>query len=111
MTNDGNIVNKILRAGNNHEKEYIVTINKVITSEFLQKMSQGIPILGTITKKCSIQKINDYTFKIILTQGLNRQIRRMCEYLGYKVTKLKRTRIMNVNLDRLETGQWRELTK
>jgi len=111
LTNDGNIVNKILRAGNNHEKEYIVTINKVITSEFLQKMSQGIPILGTITKKCSIQKINDYTFKIILTQGLNRQIRRMCEYLGYKVTKLKRTRIMNVNLDRLETGQWRELTK
>ncbi|WP_457617547.1 23S rRNA pseudouridine(2604) synthase RluF [Lutibacter sp.] len=110
LTNDGDIVNKILRAGNNHEKEYIVTVNKAITSEFLQKMSQGIPILGTVTKKCSIKKINDYTFKIILTQGLNRQIRRMCEYLGYKVTTLKRTRIMNVNLDRLETGQWRELT-
>ncbi|WP_457609924.1 23S rRNA pseudouridine(2604) synthase RluF [Lutibacter sp.] len=110
LTNDGDIVNKILRAGNNHEKEYVVTVNKVITFEFLQKMSQGIPILGTVTKKCSIQKINDYTFKIILTQGLNRQIRRMCEYLGYKVTKLKRTRIMNVNLSNLKIGEWRELT-
>ncbi len=110
LTNDGDIVNKILRAGNNHEKEYIVTVNKVITSEFLQKMSQGIPILGTVTKKCTIEKLTDFKFKIVLTQGLNRQIRRMCEFLDYEVTKLKRTRIMNVNLDRLETGQWRELT-
>jgi len=110
LTNDGNIVNKILRAGNNHEKEYIVTVNKAITSEFLQKMNQGIPILGTVTKKCTIEKLTDFKFKIVLTQGLNRQIRRMCEFLDYEVSKLKRTRIMNVNLDCLETGQWRELT-
>lgn len=110
LTNDGDIVNKILRAGNNHEKEYIVTVNQKITPEFIQKMGNGIPILGTITKKCTVEKLNDFTFKIVLTQGLNRQIRRMCEYLEYEVTKLKRTRIMNVNLNNLEVGQWRELT-
>ena len=110
LTNDGDIVNKILRAGNNHEKEYVVTIDKKITDEFISKMGAGIPILGTVTKKCKVEKINDFVFKIILTQGLNRQIRRMCEYLGYEVTKLNRTRIMNVNLDKLKIGDWRELT-
>lgn len=111
LTNDGDIVNKILRAGNNHQKEYIVTVNKEITEEFLKKMSNGIPILGTVTKKCQVEKINKYVFKIILTQGLNRQIRRMCEYLDYEVTKLKRTRIMNVSLDGIKYGEWRELTQ
>ena len=110
LTNDGDIVNKILRAGNNHEKEYIVSVNNIITPEFIEKMSNGIPILGTVTKKCSVERINKNTFKIILTQGLNRQIRRMCEYLNYEVTKLKRTRIMNVHLERLAEGGWRELT-
>lgn len=110
LTNDGDIVNKILRAGNNHQKEYFVTVDKQITDSFIKKMSNGIPILGTVTKKCSIEKISNYVFKIILTQGLNRQIRRMCEYLGFKVTKLKRTRIMNVNLGKLKVGEWRELT-
>lgn len=110
LTNDGDIVNKILRAGNNHEKEYIVSVNQPITSEFIQKMSNGIPILGTVTKKCIVEMVNKTTFKIILTQGLNRQIRRMCEYLNYEVTKLKRTRIMNVHLERLAEGAWRELT-
>ncbi len=110
LTNDGDIVNKILRAGNNHEKEYIVTVNKPITERFLQRMRNGVPILGTITKKCKIEKINNTTFKIILVQGLNRQIRRMCEYLDYKVTTLKRTRIMNVRLKGLKVGEWRELS-
>jgi 23S rRNA pseudouridine2604 synthase len=110
LTNDGDIVNKILRAGNNHEKEYIVTVNKPITSEFIHKMSNGIPILGTVTKKCYVAQINEFTFKIVLVQGLNRQIRRMCEYLGYEVVKLNRTRIMNVRLDKLKVGDWRELT-
>jgi 23S rRNA pseudouridine2604 synthase len=110
LTNDGDIVNKILRAGNNHEKEYVVTVNKPINAEFANKMSNGIPILGTITKKCKVTLLNDFTFNIILTQGLNRQIRRMCEYLGYEVTKLQRTRIMNVNLGTLKLGEWRELT-
>lgn len=110
LTNDGDIVNKILRAGNNHEKEYVVTVTKTITDTFIEKMSNGIPILGTITKKCTVEKLTNFTFKIILTQGLNRQIRRMCEYLDYEVTKLKRTRIMNVNLGNLTIGQWRELT-
>jgi len=111
LTNDGDIVNKILRAGNNHEKEYIVTVDKVIDDRFVQKMSNGIPILGTVTKKCKVEKISNYVFKITLTQGLNRQIRRMCEYLGYEVKKLKRTRIMNVSLAGLKYGDWRELTK
>ncbi len=110
LTNDGDIVNKILRAGNNHEKEYIVGVNKAITTDFIRKMGNGIPILGTVTKKCKVEKINDFTFKIILTQGLNRQIRRMCEYLDYKVTRLKRTRIMNVSLGDLPIGKWRELS-
>ncbi|WP_223447022.1 23S rRNA pseudouridine(2604) synthase RluF [Polaribacter litorisediminis] len=111
LTNDGDIVNKILRAGNNHEKEYFVSVNKVITDDFIQKMGNGIPILGTITQKCLVEKISAKIFKIVLTQGLNRQIRRMCEYLGYEVTKLKRTRIMNIDLGYLQTGDWRELTE
>lgn len=110
LTNDGDIVNKILRAGNNHEKEYIVSVDKPITDDFIKKMSNGIPILGTVTKKCTVVKVSETTFKIILVQGLNRQIRRMCEYLSYEVTKLKRTRIMNVALNNLKTGDWRELT-
>ncbi|WP_405607400.1 23S rRNA pseudouridine(2604) synthase RluF [Polaribacter sp. Asnod1-A03] len=111
LTNDGDIVNKILRAGNNHEKEYFVSVNKSITEDFIQKMGSGIPILGTVTKNCLVEKISDKIFKIVLTQGLNRQIRRMCEYLDYEVTKLKRTRIMNVELGYLQTGDWRELTE
>jgi len=110
MTNDGDIVNKILRAGNNHEKEYIVTVNKKITSEFIHKMSKGVPILDTITKKCTVIKVSDTTFKIILTQGLNRQIRRMCDYLGYEVRKLKRIRIMNISLANLKIGEYRTFT-
>jgi len=110
LTNDGDIVNKILRAGNNHEKEYLVTVTQKITDGFIQKMSSGIPILGTLTKNCKVEKLTDFTFKIILTQGLNRQIRRMCEYLNYEVTKLKRIRIMNVNLGTLNVGEWRDLT-
>ena len=110
LTNDGDIVNKILRAGNKHEKEYIVSVDKKITPQFVKKMSAGIPILDTVTKKCKVKQLNDHTFKIILTQGLNRQIRRMCKYLGYEVSSLKRTRIMNVHLGNLKIGQWRELT-
>jgi len=110
LTNDGDIVNKILRAGNNHEKEYFVSVDKSITDDFIEQMANGIPILGTVTKRCFIEKVSDKIFKIILTQGLNRQIRRMCEFLDYEVTKLKRTRIMNVELGYLQTGDWRELT-
>ena len=110
LTNDGDIVNKILRARNNHEKEYIVTVNKPITRDFVQKMSNGVPILDTVTRKCVVEKLGTNTFKIILTQGLNRQIRRMAEYLDYRVTKLKRVRIMNIKLD-VPVGQWRDLTK
>lgn len=110
LTNDGDIVNKILRAKNGHEKEYIVGVNKLITDDFLNRMRNGIPILNTLTKKCKAEKIDSHTFKIILTQGLNRQIRRMCEYLDYQVTSLKRIRIMNVSLD-VPVGQWRYLTK
>lgn len=108
LTNDGDIVNKILRAKNNHEKEYIVTVDRMITSDFIRKMGNGIPILGTITNKCEVEAIGKYKFRIVLTQGLNRQIRRMCEYLGYNVTKLKRIRIMNIPLD-LPIGKWRDL--
>ena len=111
LTNDGDIVNKILRAGNNHEKDYVVKVDKSITDDFIKKMSNGIPILGTVTKKCKVTKISTNTFQIVLTQGLNRQIRRMCEYLGYEVLKLQRTRIMNVNLEHLKVGDWRELTE
>lgn len=110
LTNDGDIVNKILRAGNNHEKEYIVTVDKPITNKFIKDMSNGVPILDTVTKKCFAEKISKYKFKIILTQGLNRQIRRMCSYLEYNVVKLKRIRIMNVTLENLPIGKWRYLT-
>ena len=109
LTDDGDIVNKILRARNNHEKEYIVTVNRPLTSNFLERMSLGVPILDTITKKCEVERLGKFDFKIILTQGLNRQIRRMCEYLGYEVINLIRTRIMNVVLD-IPTGEWRDLT-
>ena len=109
MTNDGDIVNKILRARNNHEKEYIVTVNKLITDRFIEKMGSGIPILDTVTKKCKVEQISKTVFRIILTQGLNRQIRRMCEYLGYEVTALKRTRIINITLD-VPVGRYRDLT-
>lgn len=110
LTNDGDIVNKILRAGNNHDKEYIVTVNKPINDEFIKRMGNGIKILGKITKKCPVNKEGDKTFRIILTEGMNRQIRRMCEALGYKVTKLKRIRIMNIKLGKLKVGEWRNLT-
>jgi 23S rRNA pseudouridine2604 synthase len=109
LTNDGDIVNKILRARNNHEKEYEVTVNKLITKEFIKKMGNGIPILDTVTRKCFVKQTGAYTFTIILTQGLNRQIRRMCEYLDYRVTKLKRVRIMNISLD-VPIGKWRYLS-
>ena len=110
LTNDGDIVNKILRARNNHEKEYVVTVNKPITDEFIEKMGSGVPILDTVTKKCFVKQIHKNQFRIILTQGLNRQIRRMCEYLDYRVVKLKRIRIMNIELD-TKVGRYRDLTK
>ncbi|MBT6568408.1 MAG: 23S rRNA pseudouridine(2604) synthase RluF [Flavobacteriales bacterium] len=109
LTNDGDIVNKILRAHNKHEKEYVVQVNKPITHEFVKRMQNGIPILDTVTRKCTVKQTHKQEFRIVLTQGLNRQIRRMCEYLGYRVTRLKRVRIMNVNLD-TKVGQWRHLT-
>jgi 23S rRNA pseudouridine2604 synthase len=110
LTNDGDIVNKILRASNNHEKEYIVTVDKAITPEFIKKMGGGVPVLDTITKKCYIRQEGNKRFRIVLTQGLNRQIRRMCEYLGYDVIKLTRVRIMNVSLGSLQPGKWRYFT-
>ncbi|NMR33987.1 23S rRNA pseudouridine(2604) synthase RluF [Chryseobacterium aquaticum] len=110
LTNDGDIVNKILRAQNNHEKEYLVRVDKPLNTKFLDKMRNGVPILDTVTKKCEVERIDDMTFRIVLTQGLNRQIRRMCEYLGYEVKKLKRIRIMNIKLD-LPLGKWRDLTE
>lgn len=110
LTSDGDIVNKILRAENAHDKEYIVTVDKPISERFVERMSRGVPILGTITDPCRVIPQGKYVFKIILTQGLNRQIRRMCEYLGYEVQKLKRVRIMNVDLTGLKPGQWRDLT-
>ncbi len=110
LTDDGDIVNKILRARNHHEKEYIVKVDKPIDDKFVKQMSTGVPILETITRECVVEQIGRYTFKIILTQGLNRQIRRMCEYLGYEVTKLKRVRIMNVELD-IPVGKWRDITE
>ena len=109
LTSDGDIVNKILRAKYNHEKEYLVTVNKEINADFLKRMSNGIPILDTITRKCEVVQLDRNRFKIILTQGLNRQIRRMCEYLDYKVVKLKRVRIMNIRLN-TPMGKWRYLT-
>jgi 23S rRNA pseudouridine2604 synthase len=110
LTNDGDIVNKILRAKNNHEKEYVVTVNKPLTADFIKKMGNGVPILDTVTNRCKVEQLKKYEFKIILTQGLNRQIRRMCEYFGYKVLKLNRVRIMNVSLD-VPVGEWRDLTQ
>lgn len=110
LTDDGDIVNKILRASNNHEKEYIVTVDTPISQTFIERMSKGIPILDTVTRKCEVKRLSTYEFKIVLTQGLNRQIRRMCEYLNYEVTALKRVRIMNIKLD-IPVGEYRELTK
>ena len=110
LTSDGDIVNKILRARNNHEKEYIVEVNKPIDARFVKRMGNGIPILGTVTRKCVVEQLGPKRFRIVLTQGLNRQIRRMCEFLGYKVTRLKRIRIMNIALD-LPVGKWRDLSK
>ncbi len=110
LTNDGDIVNKILRAGNNHEKEYVVTVSKPVTPEFIKGMAGGVPILGTMTRKCFVEQTAKNGFRIILTQGLNRQIRRMCEYFGYSVMSLKRVRIMNINLGRLKTGDYRNVT-
>ncbi|MFA5046973.1 MAG: 23S rRNA pseudouridine(2604) synthase RluF [Paludibacter sp.] len=111
MTNNGDIVNKILRAGNKHEKEYLVTVNKPITDLFIEKMGNGVPMLGETTKKCKVVKESVYTFRIVLIQGLNRQIRRMCEYFEYEVLKLERIRIMNINLKGIPTGEWRQLEK
>lgn len=110
LTNDGDMVNKILRAGNKHEKEYVVTVNKPLTEAVIQGMSNGVPMLGVVTKKCKIVQEGPNTFRIVLIQGLNRQIRRMCEHYGYEVTKLERVRIMNINLKGLPLGDWRDLT-
>ena len=110
LTNDGDIVNDILRVENNHEKEYLVTVNRPITSQFIKRMSNGLPILGTKTKKCIVERRGKMGFKIILTQGLNRQIRRMCEFLDYRVVTLKRVRIMNIHLGNLKAGRWRNLS-
>ena len=111
LTNDGDIVNKILREGNNHEKEYVVTVDKPITGEFLKKMASGVSIMGTKTKPCIVREAGDKRFKIILTQGLNRQIRRMCENMRYRVITLKRIRIMNISLGNLPAGAWRYLNQ
>lgn len=111
MTNDGDIVNEILRSENQHEKEYIVSVDKPITPEFVKKMSEGVKILGTTTLPCKVEQLSKYDFQITLTQGLNRQIRRMCEVLGYNVYRLQRTRIMNIQLGKLPPGQWRDLSK
>lgn len=111
LTNQGELVNKMMRAGNCHEKEYLVTVDKPVTDDFIRKMSCGVPILGTVTRKCHVEKTGEKSFCIILTQGLNRQIRRMCEYLGYRVKRLKRVRVMNLELGSLPAGQYREATK
>lgn len=111
LTNDGDIVNEILRSENQHEKEYIVSVDRPITPEFLKQMSEGVKILDTVTLPCKVEQLSKYDFKIILTQGLNRQIRRMCEALGYNVYRLQRIRIMNIQLDNLPVGQWRYLSK
>ena len=111
LTNDGDIVNKILRASNNHEKEYIVTVDRPITQDFIDKMGNGVPVLDAITNKCFVEQLNKRTFKIILTQGLNRQIRRMCEYFDYNVVALQRVRIMNILLEDTPVGEWRYLSE
>ena len=108
LTNQGELVNKMMRAGNCHEKEYLVTVDKPVTDDFIKKMSSGVPILGTVTRKCQVEKTGKKTFRIILTQGLNRQIRRMCESLGYRVERLVRVRVMNLELGDLPVGQYRE---
>ena len=110
MTNNGDIINKMMRAGNQHEKEYKVTVDKEITPEFIKQMSTGVPILDTVTRPCKVTQIGKYTFTIVLTQGLNRQIRRMCEALGYQVKDLFRTRVMNIELNGLKDGAYRKLT-
>ncbi|MGQ8775555.1 23S rRNA pseudouridine(2604) synthase RluF [Serratia sp. NA_112.1] len=110
LTNHGDLVNKILRAGNDHEKEYLVTVNKPVTDDFIRGLGAGVPMLGTVTKKCKVKKEAPFVFRIVLVQGLNRQIRRMCEHFGYEVTKLERTRIMNVSMTGLPPGEWRDLT-
>lgn len=111
LTNNGDLVNKVLRAGNNHEKEYLVTVDKPITDSFIKGMAGGVPILGRMTKKCPVTKVSPYVFNITLVQGLNRQIRRMCEHFGYEVVKLERTRIMNVSIKGIAVGEWRDLTQ
>ena len=111
MTNNGDIINKMMRAGNRHEKEYKVTVDKPITPEFIEKMGAGVPILDTVTRPCKIRQIGKYKFDIILTQGLNRQIRRMCEYFGYKVSRLERIRVMNITLGNLKPGEYRKVTE
>src|SRR5699024_656816 len=110
MTNDGDIVNKILRAEYEHEKEYIVRVNRPVTSSFIRKMGAGVPILDTVTKRCKVERVSRFTFRIVLKQGLNRQIRRMCEHFGYKVEKLQRVRLMHIELGDLPVGKWRYLT-
>lgn len=111
LTNQGDLVNKMMRAGNCHEKEYLVTVDKPVTKDFIRKMSGGVPILDTITRKCLVEQTGEKTFRIVLTQGLNRQIRRMCSYLGYEVKRLKRIRVMNFELGDLPVGQYREATQ
>ncbi len=111
MTNNGDIINKMMRAGNRHEKEYKVTVDKAVTPEFIEKMGAGVPILDTVTRPCQVEQIGKYKFRIILTQGLNRQIRRMCEYFGYKVTRLERVRVMNIELGNLKPGEYRNVTE
>ena len=110
LTSNGDLVNKVLRAGNNHEKDYVVTVNKPITDSFIEGLAGGVPILGRMTKKCPVTKVSPTVFNITLVQGLNRQIRRMCEHFGYEVVKLERTRIMNVSLKGIPVGDWRDLT-
>jgi 23S rRNA pseudouridine2604 synthase len=110
LTNNGDIVNQILRAENSHAKEYIVTVNRIVTPQFLKGMSEGVPILGTVTQPCEVNRISDYVFRIILTQGLNRQIRRMCAHFEYQVRRLQRIRIMNITLNGIQSGSWRELS-
>lgn len=111
LTNEGDIVNKMLRVNNNHDKEYAVTVDKLITEDFINRMQNGVPILGVVTRKCEVVKSGTHSFRIVLRQGLNRQIRRMCEYFGYNVTKLERIRIMHIKLGNIKTGQWRNLTE
>ena len=111
MTNNGDIINKMMRAGNRHEKEYKVTVDKAVTPEFIEKMGAGVPILDTVTRPCQVEQIGKYKFRIILTQGLNRQIRRRCEYFGYKVTRLERVRVMNIELGNLKPGEYRNVTE